>query len=253
MNIMNKTILITGGATGIGLELARLLVVQNNTVLVCGRRQSMLDAAAAAIPGLKTYVCDVGDSQQCRSLVDAIHADGLRLDILVNNAAVLTYDDFTSPDLDIGSIRNVFNGNVIGPIELVHLFLPDLLAQAGSMIVNVDSPAGRCPLTKLPIYAASKAALDFYTRSLRQQLQGKVKVVEVFPPTVATELTAEIKPALGAMMTPEKCAESLLRQLQQGKQDIWIGLDANIFRWVDMCLYPLTERIVNSPWGVKRK
>lgn len=253
MLIRNKTILITGGATGIGLELARLLVAQGNTVLVCGRRQAMLDEAAAIIPGLRTYQCDIGDPLQCRAMADAIHADGFTVNVLVNNAAVLTFDDFTSPGLDMDSIRSVFNGNVLGPMELVHLFLPDLLAHQDGVIINLCSPAGRCPMTKLPVYAASKTALDFYTRSLRQQLKGRVKVVEVFPPTVATELTAGIKPSLGGMMTPARCAQSLLRQWQQGKLDIWVGFDANLFRWVDFFLHPLTEAIVNSPWGVKLK
>lgn len=252
MKISNKTILLTGGATGIGFELAKLLVAQGNTVLTCGRRQARLEEAARSLPGLKTYVCDVGDSAQCRAMVEAIRNDGHKLDILINNAAVLTYDDLGSTDLDIERIRAVFNGNVIGPMELVKLFLPDLEARPGSMIVNVDSPAGRCAMHKLPIYAASKAALDFYTRSLRDNLQGRVKVVEVFPPTVDTEMVADIEPAL-TIMTPASCAQSLLRQLEAGRNNIWIGLDANLFRWMDFFLHPLVEMIVNSPIGVKKK
>jgi uncharacterized oxidoreductase len=245
--------LITGGASGIGFELAKLLADQGNTVLVCGRRQGKLDEAAAAIQGLRTYVCDVGDTRQCHELFAAIQADGFKVDVLVNNAAVMDYDVLDGIATDMQGIRNAVNSNLLGPMELVNLFLPGMLAQKDAIIVNVCSPAGRCPIGLLPIYAATKAGLDSYTRSLRLQLQGKVKVVEVFPPTVATEMTEEIKSATGLMMTPEKCARSLLRQLEKGRDEIWIGTEAVLFRIMDAVMHPLVFRIVNGSSGVKRK
>ncbi len=253
MQFNNKTFLITGGAAGIGFELARLLVGKGNTVLVCGRRQGKLQEAAVAIKGLRTYVCDVGDPVQCQAMFDAIKADGFKVDVLVNNAAVLDYDVLDGVSTDMQGIRNAVNGNVLGPIELATLFLPDMLAQKDAMIVNVCSPAGRCPIGLVPIYAATKAALDFYTRALRLQLKGKVKVVEVFPPTVSTEMTADIKSATGLMMTPAQCAKSLLRQLEAGKQEVWIGAEAKLFRLFDALFHPLVFWIVNGPNGVKRK
>lgn len=253
MQYINKTVLITGGATGIGFELAKLLVARGNTVLVCGRRQAVLDQALARLRGLRTYVCDVGDPLQCRAMFDAIKAEGLIVDVLVNNAAVLGYDSLDGMTTDMPAIRNAVNGNVLGPMELVNLFLPDMLQQQDAVIVNVCSPAGRCPMALIPIYAATKAALDFYTRALRLQLQGRVKVVEVFPPTVSTEMTADIKSSTGLLMTPQQCAESLLRQLEKGKNDIWIGLEARLFRILDAVCHPLVFFIVNGPGGVKRK
>jgi uncharacterized oxidoreductase len=253
MQLNNKTILITGGATGIGFELARLLVGKGNTVLVCGRRQTRLDEAAAAIKGLRTYVCDVGDPAQCQAMFDAIKSDGFKVDMLVNNAAVLAYDKFDGLTTDMQAIRNTFNGNVLGPMELVNLFLPEMLAQKDAVIVNVGSPAGRCAIALIPVYAATKAALDFYTRALRVQLKGKVKVVEVFPPTVTTEMTEQIQSATGLMMTSTQCAENLLRQLEKDKDEIWIGTEARLFRLLDAVFHPLVFWIVNGSSGVKRK
>jgi len=247
----NKTILITGGATGIGFELAKLLVAKGNTVLICGRRREKLALAVEAVPQLFAYVCDVGDSSQCQSMYEAIKEDGFTLNVLVNNAAVLTYDDFNH--LDMAQVRRVIEGNVLGPIELVNLFLADLKLNPNNMVVNVDSPAGRCPMTQLPIYAASKAALDFYTRSLREQMRGKLQVVEVFPPTVDTDMTNEIKPALFGKMSAKACAISMLKQLEANKKNIWIGLDSNVFRFLELFFHPLMAKIINSPIGVQRK
>lgn len=249
--LTQKTILITGGATGIGLELARLLVAQNNTVLICGRRREKLEEAVAAIPELIAYICDVGDALQCQSMAAAIKEDGYTLNVLVNNAAVLTYDDFNQ--LDMQQVRDVINGNFLGPIELVNLFLADLKLNPTNRVINIDSPAGRCPMTPMPIYAASKSALDFYTRSLRTQMKGKFLVVEVFPPTVATTMTDEIKPALLGKMSAADCAKSLLRQVEAGKQNIWIGVDAKVFRFLELFFPPFIEKIINSPIGVQRK
>ncbi|NRB38593.1 MAG: SDR family NAD(P)-dependent oxidoreductase [Pseudomonadales bacterium] len=253
MKISDKTILVTGGATGIGLELVRQLAAQGNQLLICGRRQSKLDEAAAQVPGLITFVCDVAEPDQCQRLLEAIKAKGLAIDILVNNAAIISFEELDKPGLDISNVSNVLNANVLGPITLTNLLLPDLLVSKAGMVINICSPAGRCPVALLPLYSATKAALDSYTRSLRFQLQGKLKVVEVFPPSVDTEMVDDIQSASGMLITPKTCATRLIKGLEKGKSEIWIGFEANIFRMMDQFLHWTIFNIVNGKGGISLK
>ena len=253
MQINNKTILVTGGATGIGLQLVRQLADQGNQMIICGRRQAKLDEAAAMIPELTTFVCDVSDADQCQALVTAIKAKGLAIDILINNAAIISFEELDKPDLDMANISSVLNANVLGPIALTNYFMPDLLASKDGMVVNVCSPAGRCTVALLPLYSATKAALDSYTRSLRFQLKGRLKVVEVFPPSVDTDLVDEIESASGMIITPEICAARLIKGLEKGRSEIWIGFEANIFRFMDQFLHWKIFDIVNGRGGISRK
>lgn len=253
MQITQQTILVTGGATGIGLQLVKQLAAQGNQLIICGRRQQKLDEAAALIPGLITFSCDVSDAAQCQILVEKIKTQQLKIDMLINNAAVLSFEELNKPGLDIANVSSVLNANILGPIALTNYLLPDLLASENATVVNVCSPAGRCPVTLLPLYSASKAALDSYTRSLRFQLQGKIRVVEVFPPSVKTDLIDEIESASGMVITAETCARRLIKGLEKGKSEIWIGFEANIFRFMDQFLHSIIFSIVNGRSGISRK
>lgn len=253
MLISNKTILVTGGATGIGFELVRQLAEQGNKMLICGRRQSKLDQAAALVPGLLTFVCDVSDSEQCKVLAAEVKAQGLSLDMLINNAAIISFEELDKTDLNVANVSDVLNTNILGPITLTHLFLPDLLASKNGSVVNIGSPAGRCSVALLPLYSASKAALDSYTRSLRFQLGNKISVVEVFPPSVDTDLVDEIESASGMIISPEVCAKKLIKGVEAGRSEIWIGFEANIFRFMDQFLHWKIFDIVNGRAGISRK
>jgi len=143
------------------------------------------------------------------------------LNVLVNNAASLRLYDLTNPDeLDVDSIRRDLLINVMAPIELINLFLSELREQPNATIINVSSPGGVVPISIVPIYCASKAALDSYTKSLREQLGESVKVMEVYPPSVDTEMNAYNRTR---KVSVEEYNEQLMASLAKGGDEHWIG------------------------------
>jgi uncharacterized oxidoreductase len=221
VNLTNHTVLITGGATGIGLGLAKLLLARGNTVAVCGRRQDRLDEAQRNHPGLIAYRCDVSVEEERRRLLAAIRDDGLSPNVLVNNAAHMAAYDLADPEaLDMAAVRRDIAVNFIAPIEMIRLFLPTLREQRDPVIINVSSPGGLVPVARVPVYCASKAALCSFTRSLRHQLRGAVRVITVYPPSVATEMMDGVEvPKVSA----DDCCRDIVARLAGGRDEIWIG------------------------------
>ena len=188
MKLSDKTILITGGASGIGLELARQLLPRGNTVLVTGRDQEKLDAARRALPGLHTFQSDVGDPAAIASLRQDVLARFPALDTLINNAGIMRNLNLND-DRDLSDVTREIEINLSGPIRMVQQFLPHLKTRPGALIVNVSSGLAFVPMLAAPVYSATKAAMHSYSQSLRGQLEGTgVTVVELAPPGVETPL-----------------------------------------------------------------
>jgi uncharacterized oxidoreductase len=223
--LQSHTLLITGGGTGIGLALAKAFTSRGDRVAICGRREQPLRDAAKALPNLWYRACDVTDEAELARLVADLDADGVRVSMLVNNAALLHDYRLDNPALDLASFKHDIATNLFGPVQLTHLMLPRLLAAKHPLIVNVNSPAGAVPLARVPAYSASKAGLHSYTQSLRRHLRGRVRVVEVFPPSVATPMYTGTRKAISS----EACAARIVEGLERGREEIWIG-DAKILR-----------------------
>lgn len=187
MKPTGNTILITGGTSGIGLALAQGLVAQGNTVIIAGRRQALLAAAAATTPGLQTLVLDVSDTAALPAVAADLTARFPALNVLINNAGIMVAEDLlAAPD---GTAQATITTNLLAPIHLTAALLPHLRAQATATVVNVTSGLSFVPLASTPTYSATKAALHSYTQSLRHQLRGSnVEVLELAPPAVQTDL-----------------------------------------------------------------
>ena len=182
------TVLVTGGATGIGFALAERYLDAGAEVLICGRRAEALDAARVKRPELRTFVCDLAHRAQREALVEWALGTSGPLDTLVNNAGVQRRVRLAAPE-PWASTEQELTVNLAAPIHLTQLLLPHLLAQRQSTIVNVTSGLAFVPLATVPIYCATKAAMHSFTLSLRQQLAGtSVRVVELIPPAVDTDL-----------------------------------------------------------------
>ncbi|MDH3211291.1 MAG: SDR family NAD(P)-dependent oxidoreductase [Myxococcales bacterium] len=221
MKLTGNTVLITGGGSGIGLALAGSLLERENEVVVCARREEKLEAARRRYPGLKAHRCDVSDAGDRQRLLESIARDGLAVNVLINNAARMRPYDFTDVDgLDMEDVRQEIAANFIAPVELIHLFLPMLLGRPDPTIINVSSPGGVVPVTRVPVYCASKAALSSFTRSLRRQLVGKVRVIALYPPSVETEMMEGIDlPKISV----EACSREIMRRLAGDDDEVWIG------------------------------
>ena len=192
MQLAGRTILLTGGGSGIGRELAMQLANKGNSILICGRRLEALEETATASSDIHPYRCDLTSTDDIQGMLDAIERDGHRVDTLISNAAIFAFQSL-SGNLDLGVAKQIVDANLSAPIELTQRLLERLRAAADPTIVMVGSPAGLGPLAETPIYSSSKAGLHVYTLCLRHHLDGEVRVIEVFPPTVDTPMLAEKK------------------------------------------------------------
>ncbi|WP_428374426.1 SDR family oxidoreductase [Lichenicoccus sp.] len=216
-----NTVLITGGASGIGLALATRLVQSGNVVIACGRDQGRLDAARATCPGLRTIQADVATDAGCRSLVACVTQDFPKLDILVNNAGLLHLNDLRGATLT-RELEAEFAVNLLAPVALANLLLPTLLRQPEAAIVNVTTGYVFLPSARAATYSATKAGLHAMTQALRFDLRGtRVRVIEVMPPAVDTAMARHYG---GAKLAPAQVADRIVRALQRGDEEVVIGV-----------------------------
>jgi uncharacterized oxidoreductase len=208
MNLTGNTILITGGGSGIGLALAREFHQRGNTVIIAGRRQSVLDAATAANPGMHSVVMDTADHVSILAAAKDLTRDFPALNAVLNNAGIMRPEDVkqaTTADAEA-----IIATNLLGPIRLTAALLPHLLKQSAATILNVSSGLAFVPLAMTPTYCATKAAIHSYTQSLRYQLKDTaIEVLEIVPPWVATELMGEIPDDPRAMPLDAFIAETM--------------------------------------------
>ncbi len=189
MQMTDNTILITGGASGIGLALAAAFMAAGNRVIIAGRRQAALDAAQAAHPGLAAYVLDVEDAGAITAFAARVTKDHPGLNVLVNNAGIMRAEDLLTPPGYLADAEAMIATNLVGPIRMTAALLPHLQSKANAAIINVTSGLAFVPLAMTPTYSATKAALHSHTMSLRHQLRDtNIEVLELAPPMVQTDL-----------------------------------------------------------------
>lgn len=219
MKTTGNTILVSGGGSGIGLALAQRWHDAGNTVIVTGRNAAKLDGAVAGRANMHAMTLDVTDPAAIKSFAAEVVAKFPALNVLVNNAGIMGYEDATAAR-DLSAAEDTVVTNLLGPIRLIDALVDHLAAQAESAIVNVTSGLAFVPLPKAPTYSATKAAMHSYTQALRAQLEGKVELIELAPPAVRTDLTPgqatreaymplddfadEVMSLLGGAPTPEE-------------------------------------------------
>jgi uncharacterized oxidoreductase len=185
MKPSGNTILVTGGGSGIGRELARAFQQAGNTVIVAGRRADALAETIAGRPGMAAMPLDIGDAQAVASFAARLLAEFPGLDVIVNNAGIMQPE----PAIDVAVAEATVATNLLGPIRLTGALLPHLRSRPGAVVINVSSALAFVSFATTPTYCATKAALHSWTVSLRHQLRDTgVEVIEVIPPAVQTEL-----------------------------------------------------------------
>lgn len=188
MKQTGNVILITGGGSGIGRALAHRWHDSGNRVIITGRNHEKLNYTVAGKPGISTIDLDVTDPAAIRNFAQELMKQHPEVNILVNNAGVMNREDVTS-GRDLGAAEATVATNLLGPIRLTNSLIDHLTAKANSVIINVTSGLAFVPLPSTPTYSATKAAMHSYSIALREQLRGKVEVIEMVPPAVQTELT----------------------------------------------------------------
>lgn len=218
MELSNNKILITGGASGIGLGLTERFIQENNTVIICGRREAVLKEVVEKFPSVITRVCDLSVETERVDLYNWIAENHSDLNVLVNNAGIQNWMQVTDADFYKKAIEEVTT-NILAPIHLTSLFTN---LQSIDTIINVSSGLAFIPLANVPVYSATKAFIRSFTLSLRHILKSKnIEVIEIIPPALNTDLGAkglhDEYPPVSNFIT------SIFKQLQEGKKELTFG------------------------------
>jgi short-subunit dehydrogenase involved in D-alanine esterification of teichoic acids len=246
MELKNKTILITGGASGIGLEAAKQFLEKGLKVIITGRNQAKLDEAKKLLPSITAFKSDVANAEDAQKLFKQIEALG-GIDILYNNAGVISKPKNLgiSNDAHFETAEYEMSINYLGVIRMNNLFMEMLKSRKEAAIINTASLLSYVPLNTTPTYSASKAAVRFYTDVLRNHLQilkSNVKVFELSPPLVATAMADGIN---AKTITPEKLVNGLIKGLKNDNYKIRVG-DTKIIYLLSRFLPKIAWNIING-------
>lgn len=188
MQTTGNTILITGGGSGIGRELALRFNDLGNTVIVTGRRLQPLQETIADRQNMHALELDVDDPAAINEFARRVVAEHPNLNVLINNAGIMRYEDLGTAS-DLRDAEAQVTTNLLGPIRLNNALIEHLKSRLNPVVVNVSSGLAFVPRADAAVYSATKAAVHAYTMSLRHQLDGQVKVIELVAPALQTELT----------------------------------------------------------------
>lgn len=218
---------LTGASSGIGRELARLLAAAGQRVYVSARNAEALTALVADYPQhLIALPCDVSDDLSMQAVFSTLPAAQRpqHLDGLILSAGTCEYVDL--PELDLASFRRVADVNYFGVVNACKAALPLLQAAA-------RTPAGRKPeivgicsmsvLTGFPraeAYGSAKAAMDYFLKALRCDVQATIEVTLVYPGFVATPMTAVNDFPMPFCLSAAAAAKQIMARLGQGRRSI---------------------------------
>ena len=219
MKLSGNKILITGGASGIGLGLTRRFVEEGNTVVICGRRESVLREAEAKVPGIVSKVADISNAGGRTELYEWITSEHGDTNVLINNAGIQQWMSVEDEDFYQRAETEIAT-NIEAPVHLTSLFLK---LETLNTIMNVTSGLSFAPLAKTPVYSATKAFFHSFTLSLRYNLRQRgIEVIEIIPPAINTDLGGkgihDFAPPVGDFIA------SIFEQLKEGKTDLTFGL-----------------------------
>lgn len=229
MRTTGNTILITGGSAGMGLEMARLFVANGNKVIITGRDENRLKAAAAQLGDVIAITFDVTKESDVNALVKRIADDFPELNVLINNAGRAFAYNLSGEAGAYEKAADEMMTNYLSVIRLTEKLLPLLEKQAASAVVNVSSITAYAPNAYISTYSATKAALHSYTQSLRLALvDTSVKVFELMPPLVNTDFSSEIGGEKG--IAPSVVAEDVLDAMTNNRFEIRTGATEDIYQ-----------------------
>lgn len=240
MKISNNKILITGGGSGIGLGLTERFVKENNTVIICGRREDKLREISKKHPSVITIRCDLALASEREALYNWISLEHNDLNVLINNAGIQQW--MSIHDIDFFQrAKDEITINIEAPVHLTSLFIN---LKSLNTIINVTSGLAFVPLTKMPVYSASKAFFHSFTLSMRHTLKSRnIEVIEVIPPALNTDLGGKglhnNAPAVSDFI------ETIFKQLEQDKTELTSGFSEAMIKVCPEDLQKTFDRMNN--------
>lgn len=254
------TVLITGGSSGIGYELARQFAARSARLVLVARGQGGLDQAQAALErdfnaDVTVFANDLSKPEAADELVDALARRGLDVDILVNNAGFATYGNFS--DTSWSEERAELQVNVVALTHLTKLLLPPMLARRHGRILNVASTAAFQPGPSMAVYYATKAYVLSFSQALSSELEGTgVTVTALCPGPTRSGFQSRARMQQArlvrrTLMTPDDVARAAYRGLMRGRRLVVPGWQNQLLRFgVWLTPTAITLRVVR--WAHQR-
>ena len=240
MKISNHTILITGGTSGIGLELVKKFYSQNSLVVV-SKSDSNLKELKSKYPKIQILKCDLSDINQVKDLIKTCNKDFPKINILVNNAGIELNYDFENSIEVFDKILEEINVNFTSPILLTAGLISLLKKNNESAIINVSSGLIYGHKKNAVIYTATKSAIHGATISLREQLKdSSIKVFELIPPLTNTPLT---KNNPHKKLSTQKLVDEFLKKFENDEFEINIGI-IKYLKFIQSLFPNLTKKII---------
>ena len=227
MKLMDNTVLVTGGGSGIGLAFAEAFLELGNRVIVCGRNRVKLEAVKHRHAALTVLPCDLTDPHSRAGLVEIIKEKFSDLNILINNAGIQHAYRFADGEDHGAKIDEEIAANFTSHVRLTDALLPLLLNKPQAALVNISSALSRVPKESAPVYCATKAGIHVFSQALRYQLEKtSVKVFEVVPALVDTAMTA----GRGrGKISPKAVAQEAIQGLRRDRYYIRVGQTKLLF------------------------
>lgn len=242
MNIIGKHIVITGGASGIGLELVQKLY-DKNEISVIARPSTNLEKLSNKFNRVNVYEADLADLNSVEKAADLLVKSERKIDILINNAAVQYTPKFLDDDFRFETIKREIDINFTSICTLIYLLMPNLLQSKPSMIMNINSGLALAPKTSSAIYCATKGALNIFSQSLQYQLENtNIEVKQAFLPLVDTAMT---KGRGKGKLSIEKVVAEIIDGMNKSASDIDIG-KVKILRIIQRLSPSLSQKIMKA-------
>lgn len=217
-SITGKTVWLTGASSGIGFELAQLLIKANNFVIVSARSKDRLQSLKLSNGERVTMLpLDVTSDESVRLARQLLNEVTDHLDLVICCAGTCEYDD--GPDLNADMYSRVMNTNFLGTVQTLNMALPLLKkSESRAHIVGVSSLTTEAPFPRAQAYGASKAALEYFLESLKVDLDSEgIDVSIVRPGFVDTPLTQKNDFSMPFLMGTAKAAELMLQGIKKRK------------------------------------
>ena len=231
-NLEDKIVLITGGASGIGKIMVRLMLERKAKVIIWDINQESIDKTISEFCNkgkVFGYQVDVSDIEQIQNAAGKVKQDLGVVDVLINNAGIIVGKYFS--DHTVSDIAKTMEINANAPMFITREFLGDMLKQNSGHICNIASSGGIVSNPKMSVYAASKWSLIGWSDSLRlemKQMDKKVNVTTIMPYYIDTGMFDGVKSKI-PILDPEAAALTIVKAIEKNKK--MISIPGYIYRF----------------------